>query len=194
VDRKISGPGTHSWDDITTSTSDSQKPPSIGRRLLHLLCSLFWPKEPEENKLDLIVPRSGHAVDGLTRWVATEWVSFLVDFRKWRKASKTPHPDPERPIANAGQDSTSSQESTCACNKVSTMNTFSEHRMLQFTSSVTNIVACVLPVAAITVLSKLHKTSEVLGVIALFTVAFAGGLMFLSGGTSRVDIFTATAA
>jgi hypothetical protein len=198
VNRGIRGPGADSWGDINSLKTDSQGTHSIGRRFIQLLRSLVWPKKPEENKLDLIVPRSGHAVDGLTRWVASEWISFLVDFRKWRrqrKTSKTARRDPESPIANERHDTTVSHESTtCACKKVYTLNTFSEHRMLQFTSSIATIVACGLPVAAITVLSKLHTNSEVLGIIALFTVAFAGGLMFLSGGTSRIDVFTATAA
>ncbi|EHK96120.1 hypothetical protein M7I_8186 [Glarea lozoyensis 74030] len=47
---------------------------------------------------------------------------------------------------------------------------------------------------AISVLSTLHSNAKTLGIIALFTVAFAGGLMYLVGGSSRVEIFTATAA
>jgi len=66
--------------------------------------------------------------------------------------------------------------------------------MTLFTSSVATLVACVLPIAAITVLSKLQSNSKTLGIMALFTVVFAGGLMYLAGGASRVEIFTATAA
>jgi hypothetical protein len=41
----------------------------------------------------------------------------------------------------------------------------------------------------------MHTTAELLGFIALFTAIFAIGLMVLTdSGTSRTEIFTATAA
>lgn len=72
---------------------------------------------------------------------------------------------------------------------------YSEARMLRFTSAVATIIACLLPTVAIAVLSSLQSTGELLGVIAAFTTIFAMGLMFLTdAATSRVQIFTATAA
>jgi len=60
---------------------------------------------------------------------------------------------------------------------------------------VATIIACLLPTVAITVLSKIHETGQRLGAIAGFTALFAAGLMCLTkAGTSRVEIFTATAA
>ncbi|KAE9364222.1 hypothetical protein N431DRAFT_421083 [Stipitochalara longipes BDJ] len=79
--------------------------------------------------------------------------------------------------------------------KQDTIETWSEKGMLKFTSGVSTVVACLLPVVAITVLSQVHGISHLLLCIAGFAVIFAVGLIFLTNGTSsRVDIFTATAA
>jgi hypothetical protein len=58
----------------------------------------------------------------------------------------------------------------------------------------TTIVACLLPVIAIVVLSKVHSMGMILGLIAIFNSVFAFGLVLISSGSSRVEIFTATAA
>jgi len=77
----------------------------------------------------------------------------------------------------------------------STMVTYTMSRMLQFTSLVATLIACLLPIVAITVLSKMHTQPKILGFMALFTALFAMGLMWLTNpGTSRTEIFTATAA
>lgn len=76
-----------------------------------------------------------------------------------------------------------------------TIKTWSEKGALRFTSGISTVVACLLPVVAITVLSQVHGTRNLLLCIAGFAVIFAIGLIFLTNGTSsRVDIFTATAA
>lgn len=76
-----------------------------------------------------------------------------------------------------------------------TIEIYREGRILRFTSFITTIVACLLPTVAIAVLAQLHTTAQLLGLIAVFTAVFAGGLMLLvDSGTSRVEIFTATAA
>jgi uncharacterized Tic20 family protein len=67
--------------------------------------------------------------------------------------------------------------------------------MHAFTSFVTTIVACLLPTAAIAILATIHSEAKIIGFIGLFTAIFAMGLMGLANsGTSRTDIFTATAA
>jgi hypothetical protein len=76
-----------------------------------------------------------------------------------------------------------------------TLDTYSMSGMLRFTSFVATVVACLLPTVAISVLSTVHTTAKLLGYIALFTAIFAMGLMGLTdSGTSRTEIFTATAA
>ena len=79
--------------------------------------------------------------------------------------------------------------------KEETIATWSEKGMLKFTSGISTVIACLLPVVAITVLSQIHETRNLLLCLAGFAVAFAIGLMFLTNGTSsRVEIFTATSA
>ena len=71
---------------------------------------------------------------------------------------------------------------------------YSGNWILRVTSLLTTVVACLLPVVAITVLARVHKMSLILGLIAVFTAIFAIGLVLLSSSSSRVEIFTATAA
>jgi hypothetical protein len=61
-------------------------------------------------------------------------------------------------------------------------------------SIITTVVACLLPVVAITILARIHSMGLILGLIAVFTAVFAVGLVLLSSSSSRVEIFTATAA
>jgi hypothetical protein len=66
--------------------------------------------------------------------------------------------------------------------------------IVRATSLITTVVACLLPTVAITVLARVHGMGMILGLIALFTAVFAFGLVLLSSSSSRVEIFTATAA
>jgi hypothetical protein len=61
------------------------------------------------------------------------------------------------------------------------------------TSMFTLLAACLLPVVAIIVLSRVHTMEMILGLIALFNTVFACGLVFLSPKSSRIEIFSATA-
>jgi hypothetical protein len=65
--------------------------------------------------------------------------------------------------------------------------------MLKFTSSITTVVACVLPTLSIGVLATVHGMKHMLLYIGGFTAIFSIGLMILTNA-SRVEIFTATAA
>jgi hypothetical protein len=67
--------------------------------------------------------------------------------------------------------------------------------MLRFTSYVATVVACILPTLAIGVLATAHGTTHILLYIGGFTALFAIGLIVLTNpDTTRVEIFTATAA
>jgi hypothetical protein len=61
------------------------------------------------------------------------------------------------------------------------------------TSILTLLAACLLPVIAIIVLSRVHTMGMILGLIALFNTVFATGLILVSPGSSRIEIFSATA-
>ncbi len=170
---------------------------------------------------DLIVPRAGTKADGLARWVANEFVPFwqcMGDYIRTRKQSaqdvengtnvsgkerQNPSPRKKRtfgvfPRSKSGLPGKNNKRKAAKTSGnpgEATLNTYRESRMLRFTSAVATIIACLLPTVAISVLAKLHTTAELLGIIAVFTAVFAAGLMLLvDSGTSRVEIFTATAA
>jgi hypothetical protein len=135
------------------------------------------------------------------------WRLFLLLCRKILLPSKVPDHDEEKMkkrCSNASSDGTLSYTSTNTTNSNTTndsensiLNSFTEYSgqwIVRVTSIMTTVVACLLPTVAITVLAKIHSMSLILGLIALFTALFAIGLVFLSSSSSRVEIFTATAA
>lgn len=193
----IEGPGDETWGDLTPLPKD---PKPLFTQFLLLLRNLVWSPKPQKGKanLDLIVPRPGHKVDGLTLWVANEFVPFYQNLKVAIHEFATKRRRECLPLPNSGSRSNSvTTTSTASAEKEepATLNTYSEDRMLRFTSSVATVIACLLPTLAIAILAKLHSTGVLLGVIAAFTAVFAIGLMFLTdAGISRVEIFTATAA
>lgn len=177
----------------------------LRKQFFELLLSLVWTRKHKSDEMDavldaLVVPCPGKEHDGLTRWVANEFVPFWVNvkdaypdfFDKCSRKSRRccgilPFTNP----TESGAQTSSTDEYDTG----PTLNSYTETRMVAFTSSVATIIACLLPTLAIAALSKLQQTAEILGVIAVFTAIFAIGLMFMTGGgTSRVEIFTATAA
>lgn len=211
----ITGDAACIWGDYTENIGEA-KP--LRWQFVSLMRSIFWPKAPQPDNLDLIVPRQGHTADSLTTWVANEFVPFWHSMKQAlrRKRVKTTSeenglPTSEdkshsffekressrasrfwyygrKPIFSTAEGDQKSKDKTG-------LTVYSEARMLRFTSAVATVIACLLPTVAIAVLSSLQSTGELLGVIAAFTAIFAMGLMFLTdASTSRVEIFTATAA
>jgi hypothetical protein len=195
---RIRGLGSESWGKLDEVDAESEPEfKSFWSRTWQLFHSPFWTTKKNENrpKLDLIVPRAPGNADGLALWVAHEfvpWWQCLKDCLKNRiqnrnqdsmdeeKAKWPKSKDPEPKTAEAEAD---------------TVNKYRGKKIVQFTSFISTIVACLLPTVAIAVLDQLHTTATLLGLIAVFTAVFAGGLMLLvESGTSRVEIFTATAA
>jgi hypothetical protein len=69
------------------------------------------------------------------------------------------------------------------------------HRIATIRSAVTTLAACLLPIAAIAILSSLHKTATLIAVLGALTLLFAIRLMFFTSKTpTRIEIFGATAA
>lgn len=192
----IEGPGDATWGDMKEAPVD---PKPLFKQFLLLLRGLVWtPKAEKKNNLDLIVPRPGHKVDGLTLWVANEFVPFYQNLKEAVHNLATRRARDSLPPPNSwrgGQPTTSTSATSEKKVEPPTLNTYSEDSMLRFTSSVATVIACLLPTLAIAILAKLHSEGVLIGVIAAFTAVFAIGLMFLTdAATSRVEIFTATAA
>ena len=178
---------------------------------------------PNEFQEHLIAPHKGKKPDGLTQWVIQSFIPFynqlrnkyLVPFRKaylrpvwhilvslwhillsfWHKLFpvKQPRTDVEKSStvsSMAPSNSTDTLEKSITGN----LTAYSGAWIVRITSIMTTIVACLLPIVAITVLAWVRSMGLILGLIALFTAIFAFGLVLLSSSSSRVEIFTATAA
>jgi hypothetical protein len=151
----------------------------------------------------LIVPRGGRKSDGLTLWVKHNFiplyhylsVKYQAELAKWK---------PRIPIFRAGQQNPTSADAekgpgSATNNPKSSdsdlkLTTYPGEWIVKVTSIFSTVVACLLPIVAIAVLARAHSMSMILGLICLFTAAFAFGLVLLSSTSSRVEIFTATAA
>lgn len=227
--RDIVGRGAATWghlaheDDTTT----------LGQQFGILLKSIFWPSKFVATEHKLVVPQKAKEVDGLTQWIAHEWVPFWDKVRKtkfwksppwnrpWRHQKQINSQLPGGTLYNEKsassitssvkrwnqmfhqskrdedlrEDTDQSPELNAKVAPTTTMNTYAMSRMLRFTSLVATLIACLLPIVGITVLSKIHTQPKILGFMALFTALFAIGLMWVTPpGTSRTEIFTATAA
>lgn len=129
------------------------------------------------------------------------WHLFL---RQWHKAFPTQASpsDVEKKSSDASIYGTTSHDSNETSNSdtsaqsqvLENLTEYSGAWILRVTSIMTTVVACLLPTVAITVLAKVHSMGLILGLITLFTALFAFGLVLLSSSSSRVEIFTATAA
>ena len=192
--RNIGGNGEQlAWGD----TYEQESSVSIVSHFTRVVWHLLWSGSPPPDGLDLVSPLPPKNVDGFSRWVATYWIPFwneLWTFRKQRKERERLSKDLEMEqvkiraatVAKAKPDVKSEF-------KEDTLATYSERGILRFTYSVSTVVACLLPVIAITVLSEVHGQRNLLLCLAAFAVIFAIGLIFLGTG-SRIEIFGATAA
>jgi len=170
ADKRIQGPGAKTWGDVGKAVLP--KPEPLSSRIWRLICSPLWAPVEERPEFDLVVPRAGTSVDGLARWVANEFVPFWQYLKDhgWKRASV---------------DEEKAKQSKTTDSEMPTINSYREGPMLRFTSFIATIVACLLPTVAIAVLAQLHTTAQLLGIIAVFTAVFAGGLMMLvDSGTS----------
>jgi hypothetical protein len=186
---KIKGSGRCSWGDVENEQKTYK---GLRWHLLRLIKSPFWAGIPEEVCPDLVTPHQPEKIDGLTRWVANDWVPFWEFICEWiaGRAPKRTQADIEAAKMKKSEEKTHQNNEPGP-----TLVTYSMNVMLRFTSLVATLVACLFPIVAITVLSKIHTNTKILGYIALFTALFALGLMSLTPpGTSRTEIFTATAA
>jgi len=163
---------------------------------------------PEEFPEHLIVPRGEKKRDGLTSWVEQRFIP-LYHFL-WIRCQKTTWKSPwqlfkrqlclcklPKCFEKRGSDAPNVYPSKKkGSNDIDNGNftAYSDVWIFRVTSILTTIVACILPVIAIIILSRVHTMGMILGLIALFNIIFAFGLAMISTDSSRTDIFTATAA
>lgn len=210
----LTGSTCATWGEISRKRSDK---PTFGKLCQGLFTGLFKSSniKPEGIQDHLIIPRAGYKPDGLTMWVRNCFVPFWDGLWK-TKSSKSFDEELADQVSKKNlilsrtftdlsatkvchRPKQSKKHTTVPCNQkcrdlLDRLTTYSGSWILHVTSGLTTVVACLLPTAAISVLAKLHHMGEILGIIALFTGAFALGLICLTTTTSRVEIFTATAA
>lgn len=172
---------------------------SLKWQFLKPIWSLIWFQPAPSDDLDLVSPLPPRKIDGFSRWVASRFIPFYANYQKYKQKRR----DKSNPNAS---DKGKSQDDTYVAIQPprpkprtefhkETLATYSERSILRFTSAVSTTVACLLPTIAITVLSQVHGTKNLLLSLAEFAIIFAVGLIYLTNGTvSRLDIFTATAA
>lgn len=176
---------------------EEEEPGSLKWQCAKMIWRLIWPKPPPANDLDLVATRPPHKIDGLTRWVADEFVPFhhnVIKYRRGKKSQRAKDLEKARtkpPVKKVRKERKAQKPEF----QQETLSTYSEGSMLKFTSAVTTVVACLMPIVAIVVLSKVHGINNLLWCLAGFASVFSMEVIFLTNaGTSRVEIFTATAA
>jgi hypothetical protein len=172
----------------------------------------------------LIQPREGQKQDGLTRWLICSFIPLYHYLWKYlfiplQKSAYLRYKNlcsnlcrcglpncfsdrnEEKRIkrdSNVSQGSKRSQLSLKSASSTSSvednLTEYNSDWIVRATSIMTTVVACLLPTVAITILARVHSMGMILGLIAFFTSLFAFGLVLLSSASSRVEIFTATAA
>lgn len=188
--KRIRGPGAWSWGNLG---EQEPAPKSLVPQIWQFMRSFFWPVEEEKPEEDLIVPRAGSKADSFSRWVANEFVPLWQCLKE--KRFRGERPTGGQASVDVENAKTQNTRAMTAETDIMTINRYRENPILRFTSFVSMVVACLLPTVAIAVLAQLHTTAQLLGLIAVFTAVFAAGLMVLvEVGTSRVEIFAATAA
>lgn len=206
--KTLTGSGSQVWGSALAKSSGTQK--SFWRLVWRLFAGFFKTLEikrdkvPQEFQEHLVVPRGGSKPDGLTLWVVYSFIPLY--HYVWKKCGgltwtetwdKVKGQLPKCHLPRHRQDSNAShvsEDSNGDKAMEKSLTAYSKSWILHVTSILTTIVACLLPIVAIVVLSRVHTMGMILGLIALFNSVFAFGLALISSTSSRVEIFTATAA
>ena len=186
----VRGPGESTWGDT------SEPVPLVPRRrqCMKLIGDLFWNQQKPDG-LGLVSTDPPRPVDPITRWVKFGLVPF------WQNVIS--------PFYEKSQEKDNRQKDVEAQNiedppwapfrkedyQKPTLATFSDKKLLKVISTISIIVACLLPTLAITALSQLHGLRDLLLCLAGFTCLFAFGLIFFTtGSTTKLEVFVASAA
>lgn len=189
--RDYNGAVKTTWGNLENS-DDEEK--GLWSQFGSVVWSLFWPKATSRsnNNPDLALTKPVTKVDGLTHWWASQLVPFSLSLKERRKSKKK-----KKDVENANTRARPVAVAPFASKmeKGKTLEYWSEDSALRLTSFVSTVVACLLPVIAISVLSQVHGTRNLLLCLAGFSLVFALGLIAMTQGTSkRTEVFAATAA
>ncbi|KAF1924860.1 uncharacterized protein M421DRAFT_95190 [Didymella exigua CBS 183.55] len=191
------------WGPLTdTGASDT-----LWNHLRVVLKSLIWSDPSPQEYPDLAVSHPGIKIDGLSRWIVYRVAPLYWVWREKKEHSKI------RAQNSAMQLGASTSENILnpsvfdaekqgqqyvpktEVRVQDTVRSMSESTALRFTSSLSTVIACLLPVVAIAVLTQVEGERNLLLCITGFAIIFAVGLIALTQGTSsRTEIFAATAA
>ncbi|RDW74200.1 hypothetical protein BP5796_07642 [Coleophoma crateriformis] len=187
-DYSIVGLGADTWGDIFTEEEKDQK---LIPHLLQVLRTLFWKREPTNEKYPLVKSRmvaikAPTKLDGFTEWVVREWIPFWHKQKPKSKAIRK---------ASGDRDAEKGNRIAKSNNFPNTITQYSENSILRFTCSVATIVACLLPTLGIYIISTVDSIHIRIVYIIGFTALFAMALVFFtSAAHPKISIFTATAA
>jgi hypothetical protein len=206
------GPGSQVWGEIGRADEEEK---SSWKLLLGLFVSPSRAREERraivirEYPEQLVVPNWGAKTDRLTLWFVHSFIPLFHHVWKrcgeptWGKLWNTLQIRLHScRLPRFYQDTTKKRDSTEPTSKGSNFATIREKNLtsystswsLEYISSILTLLgACLLPVVAIVVLSRVQTMGVILGLIALFNILFAIGLIFFSPGSSRIEIFSATA-
>ncbi|KAJ4304772.1 hypothetical protein N0V90_000300 [Kalmusia sp. IMI 367209] len=174
------------WGKLLDNPEDERG--SLWSQFGKLIRNLVWMRRPEKSELDLALAAPQTQVDGLTHWVASELIPFRRALKKKRKdrTAKKDMDDVERNAQKKPQGKATAPQVSWPrkVKREETLVSWSENSALRLTSGISTVVACLLPVIAISVLSQLQGMKALLLCLAGFSLVFAVGLIALTQGTS----------
>ena len=192
--KDYSGAVDTTWGLLVGNPYDKEK--GLWSQFGTLIRGLLWMRRPARSQYDpdLALTKPREQVDGLTHWYASEYVPFKRALK--RKFAKERTQDVEQSAEERTRETITSVapwKKEVKADK--TLESWSEDSALRLTSGISTVVACLMPVIAISVLSQLQGLKNLLICLAAFSLVFAVGLIALTQGTSkRTEVFAATAA
>jgi hypothetical protein len=218
IDSGLRGPGASTWGSPTEGTAAPL--PFLGWQILRMLLLIFWTPRSQETGLvvladidsatrsafefstiyrrlqrQILYPLQEGYLEPLWLFLHKAWKFIAVPLR-WLLYFR--HIDFTEDAEKSGGPSATTTAVTVASAHVLTRisdDSSIGHRIATIRSAVTTLAACLLPTAAIAILSSLHQTATLIAVLGALTLLFAIGLMFFTSKTpTRIEIFGATAA
>lgn len=193
----------NTWGDV----KDPGVPASLWQHCQTVLTDLLLSRPPPRTGHDLVVTHPENKIDGLSRWIVYNLVPLYWTWRDKRELEKQKRrgaamqsiDNVSEKIPNPSVFDTEAQGEKPVLRQPqeirNTMKSMSETTAVRLTSSLSTVIACLLPVVAIAVLTQVKGERNLLLCITAFAVIFAVGLIALTQGTStRTEIFAATAA